>query len=142
MSKHFDNMRRERARKLKPGIQFSDAYTETTAGKEAVSTLLERLQKEDFDDAEAQLIANAAQVARFEEGQTLLEAGVTWPYVMVVISGTLTVDKYNLELQAGVSRAAHPSNPRCCVAPRAAPPRAPSRWMSPSGSISVLARRP
>jgi hypothetical protein len=34
MSKHYDNMRRERTSKLSPGVVFRDAYTQTRAGKE------------------------------------------------------------------------------------------------------------
>ena len=95
MSKQLDNLRREGTKDLRAGVSFQEAYTQTRAGKEGVELFMERLLKEDFDEDEAHQLASIAQVATFKDGQGFLEAGQEFPFVMIVLSGELTI---NLEI--------------------------------------------
>ena len=103
--KQLDNERRERSSKLEAGIAFHDATTQTQAGKEGIAKLVERLTKENFDEDEAHAIASIAQIAVFKESTPILEAGQHFPYVLILLSGELTIDadvgRYAVDLREG-----------------------------------------
>ena len=98
-------MRRELAKFTRTGISFLDAQTQTKAGKQGIAMLMERLTKDGFDEDAVHQIAGIAQITSFRDGQPILDGGRMFPYVIVVLSGTLSLDMgqhgFTIEANAG-----------------------------------------
>lgn len=95
LSKNMDNMRRQRSGQITPALKWTagkGAPKKAAGADEMSSALSELLLDYDFDMTEANTLSEASELTQFKAGQVLVEAGQTWPYVMIVVKGTLCVE--------------------------------------------------
>ena len=93
MSKQLDNMRRERSKYIKPNISWQSA---DASSKTALAELL--VKEADLSGEQAKRVAEVAQMTAFKEGEVVVEAGAVSPFVMIVLEGALSLDRFALEV--------------------------------------------
>lgn len=95
LSKHMANLRRARSTKMVPVARWGPGGAHETSAFKAA------LDEKGFEKAEADLLCEHTKFTRLQEGQVVTEAGQPWPFVMFVLQGALTMEAFDVEVEAG-----------------------------------------
>ena len=108
ISKTLENKQRERTAKLKPTIQWGkvreavqSAASLDMAGVAHRAQLMEKLKARGFEEDECAQLISLAKFDKFKQGQVLVEQGQLWDIVMVIIQGSVLIERENIEVADG-----------------------------------------
>ncbi len=95
-----DNMKRERSLRLKgrDGLGLEPAEAAAAMAQSFLRLLTKRAN---FTQAEAKRLSAAARYGSFKADDVILQAGQPWPWVGFVLSGSVVVDAWQVEVGAG-----------------------------------------
>ena len=90
--KQLDNVKRERAVKLKPGLKWNEPGGRPGNDKEGFDMLVELLELASFEKNDAQAFASITSMSHVKEGASVLEAGEPVAHILIVLTGIIVVE--------------------------------------------------